>query len=63
MLILIWERVEILHIDTGTDRAHVKDQGGLVRDKRGWTMDTQVLEFKFFAKRVESSYVVTATYV
>ena len=26
-------------------------------------MDTQDLEFKFFAKRVESSYVVTATYV
>ena len=24
-------------------------------------MDTQDLEFKFFAKRVESSYVVTAT--
>ena len=26
-------------------------------------MDTQDLEFKSFAKRVESSYVVTATYV
>ena len=26
-------------------------------------MDTQNLEFIFFAKRVESSYVVTATYV
>ena len=26
-------------------------------------MDTQDLEFKFFAKRVETSYVVTATYV
>ena len=25
-------------------------------------MDTQDLEFKFFAKRVETSYVVTATY-
>ena len=26
-------------------------------------MDTQDLEFKFFAKMVESSYVVTAIYV
>ena len=26
-------------------------------------MDTQDLEFEFFAKRVETSYVVTATYV
>ena len=26
-------------------------------------MDTQDLEFNFFAKRVETSYVVTATYV
>ena len=32
----------------------------LIRDHG---MDTQDLEFKFFAKRVESSYVVTATYV
>ena len=32
-------------------------------DIRDHGMDTQDLEFKFFAKRVESIYVVTATYV
>ena len=35
----------------------------LVVTSRDHGMDTQDLEFKFFAKRVESSYVVTATYV
>ena len=35
------------------EHTHTRDHG----------MDTQDLEFKFFAKRVETSYVVTATYV
>ena len=32
-------------------------------DGRDHGMDTQDLELKFFAKRVETSYAVTATYV
>ena len=44
----------------------VLPQNGVIRFciwDRDHGMDTQDLEFKFFAKRVETSYVVTATYV
>ena len=50
----------VSRLEIGTLTQLSQGMGGCFRDHG---MDTQDLEFKFFAKRVESSYVVTATYV